>query len=110
MRIDLSKPRRLAFAALSEEDIPEPVKGFFTPSSNRHSDRDTLRHCLECSSPPGAVVLDPFMGAGSSGVAALSSGRHFIGIEQDQALSKMANDRLRGKTESVCGDCVSLSD
>ncbi len=30
---------------------------------------------------PGAIVLDPFMGSGTRGVAALQSGRGFVGIE-----------------------------
>lgn len=32
---------------------------------------------------PGQVVLDPFMGSGTTGVACVRSGRRFIGIEQD---------------------------
>jgi site-specific DNA-methyltransferase (adenine-specific) len=34
-------------------------------------------------SNPGELVLDPFMGAGTTGVACLDLGRRFIGIEQD---------------------------
>ena len=33
--------------------------------------------------PPGALVLDPFMGGGTTGVAALIEGRRFIGCEID---------------------------
>lgn len=32
---------------------------------------------------PGQVILDPFMGSGTTGVAAVAAGRPFIGIEQD---------------------------
>ena len=34
---------------------------------------------VEQSTEPGALVIDPFMGSGSSGVAAISNGRHFMG-------------------------------
>ena len=33
---------------------------------------------------PGATVLDPYMGSGSTGVAALQSGRRFVGVEIEQ--------------------------
>ena len=33
--------------------------------------------------PAGAVVLDPFMGSGTTGIACIQSGRKFIGIEKD---------------------------
>jgi site-specific DNA-methyltransferase (adenine-specific) len=33
---------------------------------------------------PGELVLDPFMGAGSTGLAAIRLGRRFLGIEIDQ--------------------------
>lgn len=39
-----------------------------------------LERLLEVS-PEGCLCLDPFMGSGSTGVAALQSGRRFVGIE-----------------------------
>lgn len=44
------------------------------------------------SSAPGEVVLDTFMGSGSTGVAALLSGRHFVGCDIQSA--DLATDRL----------------
>ena len=40
-----------------------------------------MRELVRCV-PPGGTILDPFAGSGSTGVAALQSGRDFIGIEQ----------------------------
>lgn len=48
------------------------------------------------SSQPGQIVLDPFMGSGTTGVAALQLGRRFVGIELDAKFFEMACDRLAG--------------
>jgi site-specific DNA-methyltransferase (adenine-specific) len=44
---------------------------------------------------PGSVVLDPFMGSGSTGVACVEEGRSFIGIERDQKHFDLACRRIR---------------
>lgn len=44
--------------------------------------------------PPGGVILDPFMGSGSTGVAALKMGRSFIGVEKDRHYFEVATARL----------------
>lgn len=38
---------------------------------------------IEVQCPVGGIVLDPFMGSGSTGVAAVRSGRKFVGVEHD---------------------------
>lgn len=47
------------------------------------------------SSAPGQMVLDPFMGSGTTGVACLRLGRKFIGIEIHEPFFDMAVSRLR---------------
>lgn len=42
-----------------------------------------FRHWCAALSQPGEVVLDPFMGAATTGIAALAIGRSFVGIEKD---------------------------
>jgi DNA modification methylase len=44
--------------------------------------------------PPGGVVLDPFMGSGSTGKAAMREGFKFIGIERDEAYFDIAEARI----------------
>jgi site-specific DNA-methyltransferase (adenine-specific) len=44
--------------------------------------------------PPGGVVLDPFMGAGTTGVAAITEGRDFTGSEQVAAHQRTARERI----------------
>lgn len=44
--------------------------------------------------PDGGVVLDPFTGAGSTGVAALAEGRRFVGVEITEHYARIAEERL----------------
>ena len=57
-----------------------------------------MAHFIELHSLPGQVVLDPFMGSGSTGVAAVARGRRFIGIELDPAHFETAIRRVRAAT------------
>ena len=59
-----------------------------------------VERCLRASTNPGDLVLDPFIGSGTTGVAALKCGRNFIGIEQDSIYIDIGNSRL---TEIVGG-------
>lgn len=43
---------------------------------------------------PGGLVLDPFAGSGSTGVAALLEGRRFVGIEREAAYAEISRGRL----------------
>lgn len=45
-------------------------------------------------SNPGDVVLDPFMGSGSTGIACIAQGRGFIGIERDARYFDLACERI----------------
>ena len=48
----------------------------------------------------GCVVVDPFMGSGSTGVACTNTGRKFIGIELDENYFNIATNRILGIQES----------
>ena len=48
------------------------------------------------STPTGGLVLDPFMGSGSTGVACRAEGRQFCGIELDEHYIEIAARRLEG--------------
>lgn len=50
--------------------------------------------CVLACSRPGGLVLDPFCGAASTGVAALQHGRRFLGIELNPDNCKLSHDRL----------------
>ena len=55
-----------------------------------------MRWLVRLVTPPGGVVLDPFMGSGSTGVAALAEGFRFIGIELDAEMVETAKRRIAG--------------
>ena len=55
-----------------------------------------LRRIVAVSSDPGDLVLDPFAGSATTGVAAVEVGRHFIGVEADPLAVLHAAERLRG--------------
>jgi modification methylase len=57
-----------------------------------------LRRIILASSNPGDIVLDPFFGSGTTGAAAKALGRHFIGIERDEAYAAVARRRLAAVT------------
>lgn len=44
--------------------------------------------------PPNGIVLDPFMGSGSTGIAAQNEGFDFIGIEREESYFKIASNRI----------------
>jgi DNA modification methylase len=46
---------------------------------------------------PGDIILDPFMGSGSTGAAALELDRNFIGVEMEPEYFQMAKNRLEKK-------------
>ncbi len=46
----------------------------------------------------GELVLDPFMGSGTTGVAAVRTGRHFIGYDTDAAYAAAAMTRIGGES------------
>lgn len=54
-----------------------------------------MRAAVEAFTEPGEVVLDPFSGSGSTGVACKSLGRSYIGIEKDADFFNMSMDRLK---------------
>ena len=55
---------------------------------------DLLQQLIESVTVPGDVVLDPFMGVGSSGVAAANTGRSFIGVELEPEYFAVAEQRI----------------
>ena len=53
-----------------------------------------MAKCIVNSTRPEEVVLDPFMGSGTTGVAAVTNGRKFIGVEIEQKYFDIACRRI----------------
>ncbi|MBM4098237.1 MAG: site-specific DNA-methyltransferase [Planctomycetes bacterium] len=67
------------------------------PSRNHHptvKPTELMRYLCRLVTPPGGVVLDPFMGSGSTGKAALIEGFQFVGIEKNAEYIEIAKSRL----------------
>jgi site-specific DNA-methyltransferase (adenine-specific) len=53
-----------------------------------------MRYLIRLVTPPGAVVLDPFTGSGTTGIAAALEGCEFVGIEQSADYAAIAEARI----------------
>ena len=63
----------------------------------RHSTQKPValvRRCIRASTNADDLVLDPFVGSGSTGVAAIAEGRRFVGIDSDASFLEIASRRL----------------
>lgn len=67
------------------------------PVANHHptvKPVDLMRWLVRLVTQPGQLVLDPFTGSGTTGVACVSEGRRFIGIEQNADYAEIARHRI----------------
>ena len=74
------------------------------PSANHHptvKPTDLMRYLCRLITPPNGIVLDPFMGSGSTGKAAMLEGFDFIGIEQSAEYVEIAQARIAWAKENV---------
>lgn len=60
-----------------------------------------LGHIIKIASNKGDTVFDPFMGVGSTGVAALNLGRKFIGVEIDETYFRAAEKQLKTADSNI---------
>lgn len=56
---------------------------------------------VELFTDPGDIVLDPFAGSGTTGIACLRLGRRFIGIERDEKYAAIATERLQAEANGL---------
>jgi site-specific DNA-methyltransferase (adenine-specific)/modification methylase len=74
---------------MGNERLKEP---FFHPTQKPLR---VLEHIVKLASNKGDVILDPFMGVASTGLAAIAQNRSFIGIEIDKKYIKGAKERFK---------------
>lgn len=82
-----AKPSKSEKLAGVPEDLPkrlhETTKGL-----------DLMRYLVRLITPPGGVVLDPFLGSGTTLCAAMLEGMRGVGIERDEAYMEIARHRI----------------
>lgn len=74
-----------------------PRAGVRSPRKNIHptvKPINLMRYLCRLVTPPGGTVLDPFMGSGTTGIAATMEGFHFIGIEREEEYLEIARQRI----------------
>ncbi len=93
------------------QDIFEDKARYFYCAKASKKDRDEgnehptvkptelMRYLCRLVTPKGGVVLDPFMGSGSTGKAAVMSGFKFVGIEMDEEYFEIACARIKKAQE-----------
>lgn len=62
---------------------------------------ELMLELVELFTDPDEVILDPYFGSGSTGVAALRLGRRVIGIEKDERYWKIACERMRAEEQGL---------
>ena len=74
-----------------------------TDESNHPTEKPVslMQHYITNSTEPGGLVIDPFMGSGSTGVAALKSGRRFVGIELEKSHFRESARRIEEASRYV---------
>ena len=60
---------------------------------------DLMHYLIRMVTPAGGVVLDPFMGSGSTGKAAIRNGYDFIGIEMEVDSFEVSKARIEWEKE-----------
>ena len=80
-----------------------PYKQRTTPIKNPHptvKPVKLMRYLIKLITPPNGTVLDPFMGSGTTGVAAKLEGFNFVGIEKEKEYIKIAEARIKNYKEN----------
>ena len=86
------------------ENYPEDVwivKRKYRAGKEKNSTKlplEVVSKCIDFSSRPGDVVLDPFMGNGTTAVAAKAAFRHFIGFEINDQLKPLLKEEINSVT------------
>jgi site-specific DNA-methyltransferase (adenine-specific) len=60
-----------------------------------------MQYLVKMITPPNGIVLDPFCGSGTTGVACKLDGFQFVGLEQDPEYCKIAQARINNFVSEV---------
>ena len=74
---------------------PERIKKDGKKAHPTQKPEALIYRLLLASTRPGDVILDPFLGSGTTAAVAKKMGRHFIGIERDKTYAAVAKERIK---------------
>jgi site-specific DNA-methyltransferase (adenine-specific) len=77
-----------------------PAERHLTPHPTEKPE-GLLARIIQIGSQPGDVVLDPFMGSGTTGAVAKRYHRHFMGIEVDETYFEIAKNRIEAAQAGI---------
>lgn len=89
------RPNHLQAAKNGDSGKPH---GRYTPTQNNHptvKPTDLMLYLIRLVTPKGGITLDPFMGSGSTGKAAVRGGFEFVGIEREKDYFQIAEARIQ---------------
>ncbi len=69
-----------------------------------------VERCIQLFTYDGDVVLDPFMGSGTTAVAAVNTGRHYIGYDTDAGYVRQARERIESMVPEAPRDRRTLKE
>ncbi|MFX1441402.1 MAG: DNA-methyltransferase [Promethearchaeota archaeon] len=90
------------------EHYPEdvwPVKRRYRAGEIKNSTKlplEVVNRCIDYSSKPGDLILDPFMGNGTTAVAAKTSWRHYVGYEINERLKPVIESEVSSVAPGEC--------
>lgn len=83
-------------------NLPTPAKGEKILGSHpTQKPLSLLERIVRCSSKPGDLVVDPFSGSGTTGVAAVNLGRRYIGFEREKEYVELARLRIHAAAQAA---------
>ena len=86
------------------EEMKDVEKRFTTAQKNNHPTVKPIKlmeYLVKLVSREGSVVLDPFLGSGTTGIACAKLNRNFIGIEKEPDYVKIAEARIKANTTNI---------
>lgn len=103
------KQMRSLWMDIDVEDEPQDIWPIITPSKaekkyGKHPTQKPIaliERIIQASTNPGDIVLDPFTGSSTTGVAAISQGRRFIGIDTDTDYLELSIKRLKEEEDKI---------
>lgn len=90
--------------AARENGFSDKLSDTKNPRANVHptvKPTDLMAYLVRLVTPPGGIVLDPFMGSGSTGKAAMREGFSFIGCELDPEYMAIARARIEHELATI---------